>query len=164
MTDLTQAHLKNSIIPLLALTTVLTEKNPERTMHCFNVLRFMFNNSKLTTSLAPWLDRGTIAALQGYKSSTWGIRNSATLLLSTLLLKIFGAPPMSYEDVQSNNTTTMAMFYLKYKRAMNFLLKKLDEEGKQTDSLIMYPVLLILARLYPVHCESINSKVCHQLN
>lgn len=147
----------------MALTSALTEQNPELTMHSFNVLRFMFNNSKLSDSLALWLDRGTIAALQGYKSPTWGIRNSATLLLSTLLLKIFGVPPMTYEELKQSRPMTFAMFYIKFKRLMNFLLKTLQDEGNKTDSLIIYPVLLILARLFPIHCDSINSQVCENI-
>ncbi|RZC36295.1 DUF2428 domain containing protein [Asbolus verrucosus] len=161
LSETNREHVRRSIDPLLAVAGNTKEDNDELRMHCLNVLRFMFNNSKLSDLLTGFIDRGAMAALLGFNSKTWGVRNSATLLLSTVITKIFGVARgcSDHPDACDKNRMTLAVFHLRYPRLLDFLLQKVSEECGKTDSLLLHPVLLILSRLYPSHSDRITTKV-----
>lgn len=54
---------------------------------------------------------------------------------------------------------TLSVFYVRYPKLFHFLFDTLAEECDKVDSLVLHPVLLILARLYPSHNDKINEQV-----
>ncbi|XP_008200323.2 tRNA (32-2'-O)-methyltransferase regulator THADA isoform X1 [Tribolium castaneum] len=123
-------------------------------IHCLNVLRFVFKDAKLGENIVTYVDRGAILALKNYKSRTWGVRNSATLLWSALVRRIFGV-----------KETKMALnvFYARYPQLFEFLLHELQHECHKSESLVLEPILMVLTQLSPGCNETINTQVLKYL-
>lgn len=62
-------------------------------IHALNVLKALFRDSALRLDVIPYLSDALIIALNGYTSSSWGIRNSSTMNFSTIVERIV-APKM----------------------------------------------------------------------
>ncbi|CAG9766886.1 unnamed protein product [Ceutorhynchus assimilis] len=128
--------------------------NDETRMHCLNVLRAMFRHSKLGELVAPYVARGVILAITGFKSDAWGIRNSSTLLFASLITRMFGVQRSTDSDhLCIKNKLTVKVFRLRYQELYEFILNSLAEECHNKSSLILQPLLMILSRLYPGHLE-----------
>ncbi|CAG9815559.1 unnamed protein product [Phaedon cochleariae] len=134
--------------------------NVEYRMHSLNVLRAMFRHSRLGEMVSGYIGQGVIVAINGFKSDTWGIRNSSTLLYAALITRIFGVQrTQDSEDVCIKNRLTVRIFFLRYPELFQFLLDQLSEECKKSNSLLLHPVLTILARLYPSPFEEHNTQI-----
>lgn len=65
------------------------------------------------------------------------------------------------EILSIKNRLTVKVFFMRYPELHKFLLDELQEGAVNEDSLSLYPVLLLLSRLYPLNFgdEASNSKV-----
>ena len=138
----------------------------ERTIHACNILRVLFRDSLLGDAVLPFVAKGVIIALNGFKSSLWSIRNSATLLFSALITRIFGVK-RSKNELSKKNCMTSRSFFLRYPDLYNFLLEEITIAAKKLqrpqlcdkvhgNAFInpdlensIFPILLILAKLEP---------------
>ncbi|KAB0359206.1 hypothetical protein FD754_003362 [Muntiacus muntjak] len=59
-------------------------------VHALNILRALFRDTRLGEIIIPYVADGTKAAILGFTSPVWAVRNSSTLLFSTLITRIFG--------------------------------------------------------------------------
>ncbi|XP_026752683.2 thyroid adenoma-associated protein homolog [Galleria mellonella] len=130
----------------------------ETRTHSLNILRALFRNSALEESVASYVGTGFIVALSGFDGDTWAERNSSTLALSALVSRVFGVarPRTSKKAASRTDTMTGRIFFLRYPRLYDFMLEKLKEASTSEDSQLrpsLYPILLLLARLYPSSLE-----------
>nr|DBA27195.1 TPA: hypothetical protein GDO54_011363 [Pyxicephalus adspersus] len=95
-------------------------------VHALNILRAIFRDTRLGENVIPYVGEGTQAAILGFTSPVWAVRNSSTLLFSTLITRIFGVKRGKDERSKKNSPTG---------------------ESKLHPSL--YLLLLILSKLYP---------------
>lgn len=58
---------------LLKTANNLFLANSERRTHCMNVLRAVFRNNELGELVQQYAAEGMIAAITGFKSTTWGV-------------------------------------------------------------------------------------------
>lgn len=90
-------------------------------------------------------------------------RNSATLLLSALVTRIFGVPRSKSQDQLSwKNKMTGRIFFQRYPKLFEFFQQELRKASQSTSANLhpsLYPVLLILGRLYPSSLEGTDSNV-----
>ncbi|KAJ8719855.1 hypothetical protein PYW08_012030 [Mythimna loreyi] len=123
-------------------------------LHALHVLRALFRHAALGERVAPHVARGLVAALHAFDAHSWAERNSSTLLLSALVQRVFGV---------QRSTMTGRIFFLRYPEVYDFMLEKLQEVSKESDSEVLrpslYPVLLLLARLYPSSLEGTVSNL-----
>nr|CAH7713689.1 unnamed protein product [Callosobruchus chinensis] len=127
---------------------------------CMNVLSAIFRLSVLGEIVAPYVGYAVVIAITGFNSPVWGIRNAATLLYSCLMTRMFGVQrTQDSENLCMKNRMTVRVFFLRYPELFNFLLDTLAEESRKSYSLMLHPVLMILARLYPSQFEEHNDKV-----
>ncbi|VEN58737.1 unnamed protein product [Callosobruchus maculatus] len=127
---------------------------------CMNILSAIFRQSALGEMVAPYVGYAVVIAISGFDSPVWGIRNSATLLYSCLMTRMFGVQrTQDSENLCMKNRMTVRVFFLRYPELFNFLLDTLAEESRKSYSLMLHPVLMILARLYPSQFEEHNDKV-----
>lgn len=54
---------------------------------------------------------------------------------------------------------TVKVFFMRYPELHQFLLNELAENCQVSESLTLYPVLLILSRLYPSNLDNTDVKV-----
>ncbi|KAG5896481.1 hypothetical protein JTB14_005862 [Gonioctena quinquepunctata] len=149
-----------------AITTLLEAcknsdpSNNEYRMHCMNVLRAMFRHSRLGEMVSAYIAQGVIVAITGFNSDTWSVRNTATLLYAALMTRMFGVQrTQDSEDLCLKNRLTVRVFFMRFPELFHFLLSTLAQESKNSDSLLLHPVLMILARLYPSHLEEYNTQM-----
>lgn len=136
----------------------------ESRSHALNILRALFRNSALDESVAPYVGDGLMIALGGFEGDSWAERNSSTLLFSALMVRVFGV--LRAREVQTlsvRNRMTGRIFFLRYPRLYDYILEKLQEVSLNKDAQVLrpslYPVLLLLARLYPSSLEGTVSNL-----
>ncbi|XP_077892100.1 uncharacterized protein LOC144372675 [Ictidomys tridecemlineatus] len=59
-------------------------------VHALNILRALFRDTHLGENIIPYVADGAKAAILGFTSPVWAVRNSSTLLFSSLITRIFG--------------------------------------------------------------------------
>ncbi|XP_060526229.1 uncharacterized protein LOC132701926 isoform X3 [Cylas formicarius] len=148
------SYFHDAMETLLARAEDYETCSNETRMHCMNVLRAIYRHSKLGELVASYVARGVILAITGYKSDDWAIRNSSTLLYATLMTRMFGVQRTAdSEDLCIKNKLTLRVFFLRYPELYGFLLDTLAQECRNRSSLVLHPVLMILARLYGSNFE-----------
>ncbi|KAF9808887.1 hypothetical protein SFRURICE_000933 [Spodoptera frugiperda] len=127
---------------------------PAGRTHALHVLRALVRHAALGARAAPLLQDVLCAALRAFDARSWPERNSSTLLLSALVQRVFGV---------QRTTMTGRIFFLRYPQVYDFMLEKLQEASSAADSTVvrpsLYPVLLLLARLYPSSLEGTVSNL-----
>lgn len=130
-----------------------------------NILRAVFRHSKLGELVANYIERAVQIAILGFRSPNWGVRNSSTLLYSSLMTRIFGVQRTNdSNDVSIKNRLTIRAFSTRYPHLYGFLLEHIEIECRKRDSLILHPILMILARLYPAKDTFETGNFLHFIN
>ncbi|XP_069090089.1 tRNA (32-2'-O)-methyltransferase regulator THADA isoform X1 [Pleurodeles waltl] len=157
--------LKRTMKELISLAMPLNE--PQSTIpqvHALNILRALFRDTRLGENIIPYVADGTQAAILGFTSPVWAVRNSSTLLFSTLITRIFGVKRGKDENSKKNRMTGRE-FFSRFPSLYPFLLKQLEIVANTVDSdtseLKLHPslflLLLILGKLYPSPMDGTHS-------
>ncbi|XP_067901270.1 thyroid adenoma-associated protein isoform X3 [Heterodontus francisci] len=125
-------------------------------VHALNILRALFRDTKLGENVIPYVADGIQAAILGFTSPVWAVRNSSTLLFSALITRIFGVKRGKDEHSKKNRMTGRE-FFTRFPTLYPFLLQQLEMVANTMDSdsgvLKLHPslflLLLVLGRLYP---------------
>ena len=152
--------LRSTMVKLLQLAK---EGCSETRVHSMNILRALYRDSRLGDSITLYLEQGVIVAITGFKASNWAERTAATLLFSALMTRIFGVKRDKEAAISSKNCLTGKVFFQRHPGLHAFLLAQFEEgkregsdDGVQQDS-ALYPLLLLLARLFPSPTETVNN-------
>ena len=161
----TSAALLRLTMERLLRTAGDSATNPENRVHCLNILRAVFRDSKLGELIARFVEAGVRLAVTGYRSADWAERNASTLLFSALVTRIFGVK-REKDSVSSKNCLTGKSFFQRYPSLHQFFLDQLSDpeldmtsrkEGVLVLDCVLYPVLLVLSRIYPSPTEGISN-------
>ncbi|KAK7791383.1 hypothetical protein R5R35_007915 [Gryllus longicercus] len=139
----------------------------EACTHALNILRAVFRSSILVERTAPYLANAVKVAVHGCHVDTWSVRNSATLLFSVLVTRLFGVP--SVRDRHRLKRMTGRLFFHQHPTLYDFLLAELTpsqtafpnsaSSAPSPDSFEPFPALLVLSRLYPSALEGMDSNL-----
>ncbi|XP_062427881.1 tRNA (32-2'-O)-methyltransferase regulator THADA isoform X2 [Rhea pennata] len=149
--------LKMTMEELMSLAAPLNESsNIVPQVHALNILRALFRDTRLGENIMPYVADGMQAAILGFMSPVWAVRNSSTLLFSALITRIFGVKRGKDENSKKNRMTGRE-FFSRFPSLYPFLLKQLEIVANTLDSeseeLKLHPslflLLLILGKLYP---------------
>ncbi|CAG2249102.1 Thyroid adenoma-associated protein homolog [Mytilus edulis] len=157
---------KQAMTDLIKLA--LTEEShnlSESKVHSLNILRAMYRDTRLGEDVTPFISGGLQAAILGFKSKFWGICNSSTLLFSALMTRVFGVKRSKDESSMSKkNCQTGKAFFHKYPGLYNFILdllaeatQNVEEHGTVHLHPSLYPLLMVLARLFPSPLEGTDT-------
>ncbi|XP_029525591.1 tRNA (32-2'-O)-methyltransferase regulator THADA [Oncorhynchus nerka] len=167
---------KSSSCSLLKMTmrelTALAMPSPDRAtdqttvpqVHALNILRALYRDTRLGENIIPFVSEGMQAAVLGFTSPVWAVRNSSTLLFSTLITRIFGVKKGKDEHSKENRMTGRE-FFTRFPALYPFLLSQLEEAAASVDSdrgqVILHPslflLLLVLGRLFPSPMDGSSS-------
>ncbi|CAF0858419.1 unnamed protein product [Rotaria sordida] len=135
-----------------------------RKIHAYNTVRSFYRNQRFANDVYPYIERGLHLSITGFTSSIWMIRNSATLLLSTIVQRIFG--PSKTKDGEENlskkNSMTSREFFNKYPSLFHLFYQQLQQTTSTRSSIeslsssCLFAILLILRRLYPSPLDGID--------
>ncbi|XP_075232474.1 thyroid adenoma-associated protein homolog [Lycorma delicatula] len=130
-------------------------------IHALNILRALFRNSELREAVSPFVENAFIVAISGFRSASWGERNSSTLLFSAMMTRVFGVKRTKGYDLSWKNKMTGRIFFQRYPQLYSVLLDQLTSKDTCTSDLrpTLYPVLLLLSRLYPSSLEGTDSNL-----
>ncbi|XP_063299969.1 tRNA (32-2'-O)-methyltransferase regulator THADA [Pelobates fuscus] len=125
-------------------------------VHALNILRALFRDTRLGENVIPYVGDGTKAAILGFTSPVWAVRNSSTLLFSTLITRIFGVK-RGKDERSKKNRMTGREFFSRFPTLYPFLLEHLEIVANTVDSQTgesklhpsLFLLLLILSKLYP---------------
>ena len=146
------------------------EADAENRVHACNILRALYRDTRLGDSVAAFVEGGLRVAIQGFEAADWAERNAATLLFSALVTRIFGVK-REKDALSSKNCLTGKVFFQRYPSLHGFLLEKLKESTPETGALLpptasagtlqlypaLYPILLILSRIFPSPSDAVNN-------
>ncbi|XP_063085320.1 tRNA (32-2'-O)-methyltransferase regulator THADA isoform X1 [Cavia porcellus] len=133
-------------------------------VHALNILRALFRDTRLGENVIPFVADGAKAAILGFTSPVWAVRNSSTLLFSSLITRIFGVKRGKDEHSKTNRMTGRE-FFSRFPELYPFLLKQLEAVADTVDSDTgepdrhpsMFLLLLVLERLYPSPMDGASS-------
>ncbi|KAM9318529.1 thyroid adenoma-associated protein [Pholidichthys leucotaenia] len=133
-------------------------------VHALNILRALYRDTRLGENIIPFVSEGMQAAVLGFTSPVWAVRNSSTLLFSTLITRIFGVKKGKDEHSEKNRMTGRE-FFTRFPPLYPFLLTQLEEAAATVDSdsgqVKLHPslflLLLVLSRLYPSPMDGSSS-------
>ncbi|KAF9170126.1 hypothetical protein BGX21_009535 [Mortierella sp. AD011] len=126
-------------------------------IHAMNVLRRLFMDAKLSTSVLPYVGQGLELSIRAFSSLSWAVRNCGVMLFSTLLHRVFGAKRVRDEHLAINGITSRELF-ARLEGLCGFLQGQLEVAVSQLLSAEtsvdrvhpgLYPVLTLLSRLQP---------------
>uniref|UniRef100_A0A8C3STS2 tRNA (32-2'-O)-methyltransferase regulator THADA n=1 Tax=Chelydra serpentina TaxID=8475 RepID=A0A8C3STS2_CHESE len=149
--------LKMTMNELISLAVPVNESpNIIPQVHALNILRALFRDTRFGENIIPYIADGIQAAILGFTSPVWAVRNSSTLLFSTLITRIFGVKRGKDENSKKNRMTGRE-FFSRFPTLYPFLLRQLEVVARTMDSetgeLKLHPslflLLLILGKLYP---------------
>ncbi|XP_073409555.1 tRNA (32-2'-O)-methyltransferase regulator THADA-like [Dendrobates tinctorius] len=152
--------LKMTMKELINLAMPLSDLNGNSStipqVHALNILRAVFRDTRLGENVIPYVGEGTQAAILGFTSPVWAVRNSSTLLFSTLITRIFGVK-RGKDERSKKNRMTGREFFSRFPTLYPFLLEQLEIVANTVDSQTgelklhpsLYLLLLILSKLYP---------------
>uniref|UniRef100_A0A2K6UZC7 tRNA (32-2'-O)-methyltransferase regulator THADA n=1 Tax=Saimiri boliviensis boliviensis TaxID=39432 RepID=A0A2K6UZC7_SAIBB len=159
--DLLKITMKE-LISLAGPTDDLQSTVPQ--VHALNILRALFRDTRLGENIIPYVADGAKAAILGFTSPVWAVRNSSTLLFSALITRIFGVKRGKDEHSKTNRMTGRE-FFSRFPELYPFLLKQLETVANTVDSDTrepnrhpsMFLLLLVLERLYPSPMDGTSS-------
>nr|XP_040126969.1 thyroid adenoma-associated protein isoform X3 [Ictidomys tridecemlineatus] len=133
-------------------------------VHALNILRALFRDTRLGENIIPYVADGAKAAILGFTSPVWAVRNSSTLLFSSLITRIFGVK-RGKDELSKTNRMTGREFFSRFPELYPFLLKQLEAVASTVDSDLgqldrhpsMFLLLLVLERLYPSPMDGTSS-------
>ncbi|XP_015774921.1 PREDICTED: thyroid adenoma-associated protein-like [Acropora digitifera] len=130
-------------------------------VHACNILRALYRETKLGEDVFPFVSNGVVVAVKGFHSNNWAMRNSSTLLFSALVTRVFGVK-RAKDEHSKENCMTGREFFSRFPELHSFLLSQLQAacHGIDRDNTVypsLYPVLVILSRLYPSTMDGVDS-------
>ncbi|KAF7259279.1 hypothetical protein EG68_02848 [Paragonimus skrjabini miyazakii] len=150
--------LIDSAVSSSTVSCVNTCGSIQRCVVTFNIARTLFRSSTLMQSTSTFVERAICLALDGLGSHEWIIRNSAGLLYSTLVERIFGVN-RSRDMTSRKNCLSSASFFTRYSILKHHLVRifemtttNLAKPGSEQTRL--YAALLLMTRLLPPHQTS----------
>ncbi|XP_029377385.1 thyroid adenoma-associated protein isoform X2 [Echeneis naucrates] len=160
--------LKMTMRELITLAMPSADRNTDSStvpqVHALNILRALYRDTRLGENIIPFVSDGMQAAVLGFISPVWAVRNSSTLLFSTLITRIFGVKKGKDEHSKKNRMTGRE-FFTRFPALYPFLLTQLEEAAATVDSdsgqVKLHPslflLLLVLSRLYPSPMDGSSS-------
>ncbi|CAG5133516.1 unnamed protein product, partial [Candidula unifasciata] len=110
---------------ILALSHVREDRlqSSQAQVHALNILRALYRDARLGEEVVPYVADGLKASILGFKSEQWAVQNSATLLLSALMTRMFGVKRSKDEtNMSKKNCQTGRAFFHHYPSLYPFLL------------------------------------------
>jgi hypothetical protein len=120
-------------------------------IHAFNIVRGLVRDSKISNEMGPHMHSIAKLCLDNFNSAHWDVRNATSMLLSSLISRIFG--PKYINDLSSeNHYTDLREIEINFDGLLGVFLQFLKIESSDLDPRIAYPLLAILERIkIPLH-------------
>ncbi|KAJ3297387.1 hypothetical protein HDU79_003734, partial [Rhizoclosmatium sp. JEL0117] len=149
--------MAKAIVPLNANTNLDLPQ-----VHAFNIIRRLLQDATITDLMRNYFAECFVLSIDGLSSTSFPIRNCATMLFSALVTKVIGVKKSRDQD-HVINTVSGREFFARFPSLHSFMMQKLAFAVSQlqgenhTVHPAFYPILTILARLKPTTLEANTS-------
>ena len=99
-------------------------------IHSLNILRALFRDARLANDVMPFLADAFCASISAHASASFGVRNSASMLLGALFTRAFGVKRERDDTARKNCSLTSRRFFSKFPKLRQFLLDCLTMSAK----------------------------------
>ncbi|KAJ3070496.1 hypothetical protein HDU98_006506 [Podochytrium sp. JEL0797] len=136
-------------------------------VHSFNIVRRLLMDATITDLMRGYFAECFVLSIDGLTSSSFPIRNCATMLFSSLVTKVIGVKKSKDQD-HAINTVSGREFFARFPRLHSFMMEKLQSAvlelngENHTVHPAFYPILTILSRLKPTALEANTSHLTLQ--
>jgi hypothetical protein len=152
-----------------------------RRVHSLNVLKMVFEDAWLSTDLQPHASDAMELAINGFRSTSWAVRNSSMMLFAATMRSTVGKR-REKDDKSRRNRTTGDQFFGRFPALYSYFRNELIDASQYSDATNMgntsndrmlagdmhptlFPILLVLTRLEPSPNGRGTSKpALHDLN
>ena len=120
--------LEKTMNVLLRLAETAHEKDEQNFSRVLSmyVLSALIKDARIGEDILHYAERALMAAIDGFDSIFWNVRNSSTLLFSSLINRIFGVN-RSKEEISKKNSMSGRMFFVKFPKLYEFFLAIINE-------------------------------------
>ncbi|XP_022232400.2 LOW QUALITY PROTEIN: thyroid adenoma-associated protein homolog [Drosophila obscura] len=133
--------------------------------HALNIMRALFRSSELADLVGEFVARGIVCTLNGLLATDWAEQNSASLLLATLVVRVFGVerPRDDSGELHVRNRMTGRIFFTRYPELYNYFSQGLARAAQGprplhgAQKIHLQSMLMLLSRLYPSSMEGAES-------
>lgn len=141
-----------------------TKELPVAKIHAFNIARCLVRDAKLSGEMEEHVAGTLQLAILGFSEVHFSLRNSAMMLFSATVHRIFGKK--SKGDFDFENRASATSFFRKYSGIKTFLLERMElatasyvSNANNSAKLHpeLQPLLIVLGKLYATHRGSISS-------
>ncbi|XP_032227510.2 thyroid adenoma-associated protein homolog isoform X2 [Nematostella vectensis] len=115
------------------LPDVIDETTDLPQVHAINILRALYQDTSLSAEVLMFAARGVILAITGFLSPSWAVRNAATQLFGSLVLRIFGHKQGQQDDSQFNSISARD-FFTRFPSLRQFFLRQLRATASPSSS------------------------------
>ena len=128
-------------------------KNWRQRVHALNVLKMVFEDALMAAELQSFAATAIEMAIDGFRSSSWAVRNSSMMLFAATFRLTVGNKT-DKDDFSRRNRTTAPQFFGRFPTLFKHFYEQLldasqwKEDAKEMHP-TLFPVLLTLARLDP---------------
>ena len=137
--------LVNVFMPIAAQS-----QSPDDSCHARNILRAIFRESAIGEETLLWAEETLIFCINGFADSNWSLRNTSSMLYSTLCMRMFGVKKSS--GLEEEERMSSNEFFNRFPKLEDHLLSIVESsaanKSKDIDPRLL-PSLLIIQRLIP---------------
>eukprot|EP01133_Synstelium_polycarpum_P017967 gene17967-21440_t len=133
----------------------LEERSYQPQVHSINILRSIFRNKTMTNEIDAYYADAMMTIVRAYSSTSWSVRNAATMAFSTMVDKVVGVKKVR-DEASVLNTATFHHFFAHMPSLHPFLLahfrRSLDDAVAGDEVALqssIYAMLVLFARLQP---------------
>jgi len=128
-------------------------------IHAFNIIRNLVRDSRISNEMGPHMALIAKLCLDSFNSSYWDIRNASSMLLSSLISRIFG--PKHINDLSSDShNVDLREIEVKFDGLLEVFILFLRIDSSKLDPRIAYPLLAVLERVKIPMQERFNDFRC----
>ncbi|XP_031564111.1 thyroid adenoma-associated protein homolog [Actinia tenebrosa] len=129
-------------------------------VHAMNILRLLYQDTALGNDVLCYTEQGLVLAVQGFASPLWSIRNAATQLFGSLVLRVLGHK-RGLQDENQFNSISARDFFKRFSSLRSFFLEQLRSFSSDTNTQPMstpctavlkpelFPILTLFSKLRP---------------
>ncbi|XP_076801011.1 tRNA (32-2'-O)-methyltransferase regulator THADA-like isoform X2 [Clavelina lepadiformis] len=145
-----------SIVDCEIIKSITMETDLKIQVHSLNILRGLVKDASLGEDMLPYISRCLMVSLTGFDCQVWSVRNSSTLLFSSLVTRMFGVKREKDLETSGKNRLSSHEFFTRMPDLHEFILQHLHRNVKSIFKDVniekqssLFPVLLLLSRIYP---------------
>lgn len=140
------------LLPSLAKTIRTSDHSNASVIHAFNITRSLVRDSKIAPELSRYLGLVAQMCLETFNSPNWSVRNASSMLLSSLIARVFGTTHLNDSACDQIDVRELEVKFDGLLGVLQEFMKESLTMIDPIDARLAYPMLATLERIkIPMH-------------